>query len=41
VVHYWRDSNLRFHEYTRQRPNKDVRVLLDYIDTSGDPIFWG
>jgi len=38
---YWRDSNLKFHEYKRQRPNKDVRVLLDYIDTSGDPIFWG
>ena len=38
---YWRDGNLEFHEYPRKRPNKDVRVLLDYIDKGGDPIFWG
>ena len=38
---YRRDRNLKFHEYERKRPNKDVRALLDYIATCGDPIFWG
>lgn len=38
---YWRDRNLKFHEYRRKRPTKNVQVLLDYIDNSGDPIFWG
>jgi len=38
---YWRDRNLKFHEYKRKRPTKNVQVLLDYIETSGDPIFWG
>jgi len=30
-----------FHEYKRKRPTKNVQALLDYIETSGDPIFWG
>ena len=38
---YWRDRNLKFHEYKRKRPTKNVQELLDYIETSGDPIFWG
>jgi hypothetical protein len=38
---YWRDRNLKFHEYKRRRPTKNVQALLDYIDNSGDPIFWG
>ncbi len=38
---YWRDRNLKFHEYTRKRPTKNVQSLLDYIADSGDPIFWG
>jgi hypothetical protein len=38
---YWRDHNLKFHEYTRTGPTKDVQALLEYIETSGDPIFWG
>jgi hypothetical protein len=38
---YWRDRNLKFHEYKRKRPNKNVQALLDHIETSGDPIFWG
>jgi hypothetical protein len=38
---YWRDRNLKFHEYKRKRPTKNVQSLLDYIETSGDPIFWG
>ncbi|WP_028658675.1 DUF3024 domain-containing protein [Nocardioides insulae] len=38
---YWRDRNLKFHEYTRKPPTENVQDLLDYIATSGDPIFWG
>lgn len=38
---YWRDRNLKFHEYDRKRPSKTVQALLDYIGDSGDPIFWG
>ena len=36
-----RDHNLKFHEYKRKRPTKNVQVLLDHIGTSGDPMFWG
>ena len=38
---YWRDRHLKFHEYKRKRPAKNVQALLDYIETSGDPIFGG
>ncbi|MBA2478219.1 MAG: DUF3024 domain-containing protein [Sporichthyaceae bacterium] len=38
---YWRDRNLKFHEYDRRRPTKNVQALLDYIADSGDPVFWG
>lgn len=38
---YWRDHNLKFHEYQRTRPSKNVQTLLDWIAESGDPIFWG
>ncbi|MGI8433448.1 MAG: DUF3024 domain-containing protein [Nocardioidaceae bacterium] len=38
---YWRDRNLKFHVYDRKRPTKSVQALLDYLDDSGDPIFWG
>jgi hypothetical protein len=38
---YWRDRNLKFHEYKRKRPSKNVQTLLDHIGSSGDPIFWG
>jgi hypothetical protein len=38
---YWRDRHLKFHEYKRKRPTKNVQALLDYIEDSGDPIFWG
>jgi hypothetical protein len=38
---YWRDRHLKFHEYKRKRPTKSVQALLDYLETSGDPIFWG
>ena len=35
------DRNLKFHEYKRKRPTTNIQALLDYIETSGDPIFWG
>ena len=38
---YWRDRNLKFHQYDRKRPTKNVQALLDHIADSGDPIFWG
>jgi hypothetical protein len=38
---YWRDRHLKFHEYKCKRPTKNVQALLDYIDSSGDPISWG
>ena len=38
---YWRDRNLKFHEYKRKRPTTNIQALLDHIETSGDPIFWG
>lgn len=38
---YWRDRNLKSHEYKRKRPTKNVEALLDHIENSGDPIFRG
>lgn len=38
---YWRDRNSRFHEYKYREPSPSVVDLLDHIDNSGDPIFWG
>ncbi len=38
---YWRDRNLRFHEYRDCRPTTSVQKLLDHVGESGDPIFWG
>jgi len=38
---YWRDRNLKFREYKRKRPAKNVEVLLDHIENPGDPIFCG
>ena len=38
---YWRDRNLKFHEYKRKPPIKNVQALLDHVETGGDPIFWG
>jgi hypothetical protein len=38
---YWRDRNLKFHQYHRKRPTKTVQELLDHIADSGDAIFWG
>jgi hypothetical protein len=38
---YWRDRNLKLHEYDRKRPTKNVQSLLDWIANRDDPIFWG
>jgi len=38
---YWRDRNLKFHEYKRKRLTNNVQALLNHIGSSGDPIFWG
>ena len=35
------DRHLTVHECKRKRLTKNVRALLDYIETSVDPIFWG
>ncbi|WP_240645998.1 DUF3024 domain-containing protein [Georgenia sp. SYP-B2076] len=36
---YCRDREV--HEYKGKCPTVSVHALLDYIDTGGDPIFWG
>lgn len=38
---YWRDRNLKFHDDKPNRPTRNVEALLDHIENSGDPIFWG
>jgi hypothetical protein len=38
---YWCDRNLKFHEYKRKRPTKNIQALLDFIGSHEDPIFWG
>jgi hypothetical protein len=31
----------RVESVSRMRPTKNVQVLLDYLDSRTDPIFWG
>ena len=38
---YWRDRNLRFHEYDLARPSADSGDLLAEIDRDPTRIFWG
>ncbi|UYY83585.1 DUF3024 domain-containing protein (plasmid) [Arthrobacter sp. YA7-1] len=38
---FWRDRHLKFHQYRFLAPNPNLQVLLDHVDGSGDPIFWG
>ncbi|WP_196842402.1 DUF3024 domain-containing protein [Arthrobacter sp. CAN_A1] len=38
---YWRDRSLKFHQYQFLAPSPSLQVLLDHVDESGDPIFWG
>lgn len=37
---YWRDRNLKFHEYDIA-PTQLVDEMLDYIKNSRDPVFFG
>jgi hypothetical protein len=38
---YWRDRNLKFHEYDLADPTPDIQDLLDEIDRDPTSIFWG
>ena len=38
---YWRDRNLKFHEYDLADPTSDIQDLLDEIDRDPTSIFWG
>jgi Protein of unknown function (DUF3024) len=38
---YWRDRNLRFHEYDLVPPSQSVEDLLAEVDRDPTAIFWG
>ena len=38
---YWRDRNLKFHEYDRVPPSPSVEELLAEVDRDPTAIFWG
>lgn len=38
---YWRDRNLKFHEYDLAEPSHDLQDLLLEIDSDPTAIFWG
>ncbi|MGF0117457.1 DUF3024 domain-containing protein [Promicromonospora sp. Marseille-Q5078] len=38
---YWRDRNLKFHEYKRTRTTKNVQGLLDHIGSPRGPDLLG
>lgn len=38
---YWRDHNLRFHDYDRVRPTESVEDLLAEVDRDPTANFWG
>ena len=38
---YWRDRNLKFHEYDRVPPSASVEELLAEVDRDPTAIFWG
>lgn len=38
---YWRDRNLKFHEYSRATPSARLQQLLDVVDRDETCIFWG
>lgn len=37
---YWRDRNLKFHEYDLAEPSPNIQDLLDEIDSDPTSIFW-
>jgi len=38
---YWRDRNLRFHEYDLLQPTDRLEDLLMEVDLDPTAIFWG
>jgi hypothetical protein len=38
---YWRDRNLRFHNYDQLAPSNQVENLLNELDHDPTHIFWG
>jgi Protein of unknown function (DUF3024) len=38
---YWRDRNLRFHEYDAMQASSSVEELLVEVDRDPTAIFWG
>lgn len=38
---YWRDRNLKFHEYDLVEPSPDIDDLLEEIESDPTSIFWG
>jgi hypothetical protein len=38
---YWRDRNLRFHNYDQLAPSQHVEDLLTELDRDPTCIFWG
>jgi hypothetical protein len=38
---YWRDRNLKFHEYDRVSASASVEELLTEVDRDPTAIFWG
>jgi hypothetical protein len=38
---FWRDRNLRFHEYDLLGPSRNIADLLDELDRDPTCIFWG
>jgi hypothetical protein len=38
---YWRDRNLKFHEYDRVPPAASVEDLLAEVDRDPTALFWG
>lgn len=37
---YWRDRNLRFHQYDLARPSRSIEDLLTEITSDATAIFW-
>jgi len=38
---YWRDSNLKFHEYDPVQPTPHLDELIEYVKNDRSGIFWG
>jgi len=38
---YWRDRNLKFHEYDLVAPTPHLDEIIDYVANDRSGIFWG